>query len=67
MEDGRKRKGGNFSVVLPLMIIEIMAATGPCTFSIAELGPCPVVKKKTSLATGLVGIFPCSKSNTLSL
>lgn len=53
--------------MLPLMTMEIMAATGPRTFYIAELDPCLVVKKKTPLVTGLVDIFSHGKSNILSL
>lgn len=66
MEDERegKQKG---CVVLPLMIMETMAATEPCTFSTAELGPCLFVKKKSLLVTDLAGIFSCIKSNILSL
>lgn len=41
------------SVVLPLTITEIRAAMGPCALSIAELGPCLVVKKKAYLVSQL--------------
>lgn len=61
------RREESSSVVLPLMTMEIMAATGPRTFYIAELDPCLVVKKKTLLVTGLVDIFSHSKSNIPSL
>lgn len=37
------------SVVLPLRITAIRAATGPCGLSIAELGPCLAVRKKAHL------------------
>lgn len=66
MENGGKGKQKG-SAVLPLMIMEIAAATEPHTFSIAELGPCLFVKKKSLLVTGLVGMFSCSTSNIPSL
>lgn len=56
MGEKESRKGGS-SVVLLLMNMEIMAATGPRTFSTAELGACLFVTKKTPLVTDLVEIF----------
>lgn len=37
--------------VLPLTIIQITAATVPCTLIIVELVPCLAVKKKIHLVT----------------
>lgn len=53
MAGKERRKGGSNAVVLPLRITAIRAATGLCALSIAELGPCLVVKKKAHIVSQL--------------
>lgn len=52
-EKGEREEVVVHSVVLPLRITTIGAATGPCAPSLAELYPCLVVKKKAHLISQL--------------
>lgn len=55
------------SVALPLVTIQIIAVTAPCTLFSAELLPCLAPKKKAPSGYLLEIFFSCSKSNILSL